>query len=95
MSGPSQNWQARTLVGSCLKKQVDLYVSYFKTDLEQWQRDGDLEDGWPLYRLKRRLKYLESFLTLFYYCDSPEAHEAIDAFRKDNPQLLSDEEVNS
>ena len=99
MSGSTQNWQARTLVGSCLADEVDTAVFNFKMALDYWQLTGDDDTGddgeSPLEDLIRTLRRLRHYGRLFDWIDRQSAHDAIDEFRKAHANRLSGEEENS
>ena len=91
------NWQARTLAGSFLRKHVAEAVECFDAVLIAWQHEGQEgsfpydENYSPLAELIKRLRRLRDIEHLCFWCDSEQAHQAIDTFRRELEEVPSDE----
>ena len=91
------NWQARTLAGSFLRNKVADAVLTFNAAIITWQHEGE-EGGFPqdesyspLDELISDLRELQRIEELCFWSDSPEAHKAIDTFRRELEEVPSDD----
>jgi hypothetical protein len=80
---PSPNWQARTLIGCYLQKQVRSLTEAFCLRLEHYQFcGGDPGNAGYLDHLCRSLQQLYHVQTLLYSVDSKDTFNAIADFRR-------------
>lgn len=91
------NWQARTLAGSFLRNKVAELVEGFDAVIVLWQHEGQ-EGGFPhdetyspIGNLISDLEELKQIEELAFWCDTPEAHQQIDKFRRELQEAPSDE----
>ena len=91
------NWQARTLAGSFLRKKVAEAVQAFDAVVICWQHEGEAggfphdEEYSPIAELIADLEELRQIEQLCFWSDTPEAHQAIDTFRRELEEVPSDE----
>ena len=91
------NWQARVLTASYLQRQVESAVQCFNRTLQAWQQEGESggfpfdEDFSPLSELVEDLNKLRQVEELVFWSDSAEAYKAVDSFRRQLEEVVTDD----